>query len=172
MWLPEGGNSVILHRLYCGIRSGKSDLSGWRTWGRWRQREDETHHPSRLRRSNRYRARQTAEWGEYDVGAVQLKRAPRRHLLPCLVHCWPGQNLQDARCCQLRGGSGQWRQFCVLVQVWVRWQCCTYWREHHTGQDSVTALAEGSLEDAAMVISFRKCKVMHIHRIRRVDATT
>ena len=35
----------------------------------------------------------------------------------------------------------------------------------------VNALAEGSLEDAAMAISVRKCKVMHVHRIRRVDAT-
>ena len=34
-----------------------------------------------------------------------------RHLLPCLIHGWPGQHLQDARCCQLRGGNGQWRQF-------------------------------------------------------------
>ena len=36
----------------------------------------------------------------------------------------------------------------------------------------VTALAEGSLKDAAMVISVRKSKVMHVHRTRRVDATT
>ena len=36
----------------------------------------------------------------------------------------------------------------------------------------VTALAEGSLKDAAMVISVRKSKAMHIHRTRRVDATT
>ena len=36
----------------------------------------------------------------------------------------------------------------------------------------VTALAKGSLEDAAMVISVRKSKVMHVHRTRRVDATT
>ena len=32
----------------------------------------QTRHPSHLRRSNRHRARQTAEWGECDVGAVQL----------------------------------------------------------------------------------------------------
>ena len=32
--------------------------------------------------------------------------------------------------------------------------------------------AEGSLKDAAMVISVRKSKAMHIHRTRRVDATT
>ena len=36
----------------------------------------------------------------------------------------------------------------------------------------VTALAEGSLKDAAMVISVRKSKAMHVHRTRRVDATT
>ena len=36
----------------------------------------------------------------------------------------------------------------------------------------VTALAEGSLEDAAMLISVRKSKAMHVHRTRRVDATT
>ena len=36
----------------------------------------------------------------------------------------------------------------------------------------VTALAEGSLKDAAMVISVRKNKAMHVHRTRRVDATT
>ena len=36
----------------------------------------------------------------------------------------------------------------------------------------VTAPAEGSLKDAAMVISVRKSKAMHIHRTRRVDATT
>ena len=36
----------------------------------------------------------------------------------------------------------------------------------------VTALAEGSLKDAAMIISVRKSKAMHIHRTRRVDATT
>ena len=36
----------------------------------------------------------------------------------------------------------------------------------------VTALAEGSLKDAAMVISVRKSKVMHVHSTRRVDATT
>ena len=35
----------------------------------------------------------------------------------------------------------------------------------------VTALAEGSLKDAAMVISVRKSKAMHVHRTRRVDAT-
>ena len=36
----------------------------------------------------------------------------------------------------------------------------------------VTALTEGSLKDAAMVISVRKSKAMHVHRTRRVDATT
>ena len=36
----------------------------------------------------------------------------------------------------------------------------------------VTALAEGSLKDAATVISVRKSKAMHVHRTRRVDATT
>ena len=36
----------------------------------------------------------------------------------------------------------------------------------------VTALAEGSLEDPAMVISIRKSKAMHVHRARRVDAST
>ena len=36
----------------------------------------------------------------------------------------------------------------------------------------VTALAEGSLEDAAMLISVRKSKAMQVHRTRRVDATT
>ena len=36
----------------------------------------------------------------------------------------------------------------------------------------VTALAEGSLEDAAVLISVRKSKAMHVHRTRRVDATT
>ena len=36
----------------------------------------------------------------------------------------------------------------------------------------VTAHAEWSLEDAAMVISVRKSKAMHVHRTRRVDATT
>ena len=36
----------------------------------------------------------------------------------------------------------------------------------------VTALAEGSLKDAAMVISVRKSQAMHVHRTRRVDATT
>ena len=35
----------------------------------------------------------------------------------------------------------------------------------------VTALAEGSLKDAAMVISVRKSKAMHVHRTSRVDAT-
>ena len=60
-----------LHRLYCGIRYGKSDLPRWCTCGCRRQREGETYHPSRLRRSDRYRARQTAEWDECDVGAIQ-----------------------------------------------------------------------------------------------------
>ena len=36
----------------------------------------------------------------------------------------------------------------------------------------VTALAEGSLKDAAMVISVRKSRAMHIHRTWHVDATT
>ena len=36
----------------------------------------------------------------------------------------------------------------------------------------VTALAEGSLKDAAMVIFVRKSNVMHAHRTKRVDATT
>ena len=36
----------------------------------------------------------------------------------------------------------------------------------------VTALAEGSLKDAAMVISVRKSKAMHVHRTRHVGATT
>ena len=36
----------------------------------------------------------------------------------------------------------------------------------------VTALAEGSMKDAAMVISIRKSKAVHVHRTRRVDATT
>ena len=36
----------------------------------------------------------------------------------------------------------------------------------------VTALAEGSLKDRAMVISVRKSKAMHVHRTRHVDATT
>ena len=36
----------------------------------------------------------------------------------------------------------------------------------------VTALAEGSLEDAAMLISVRKSRAMHVHRTRRVDTTT
>ena len=36
----------------------------------------------------------------------------------------------------------------------------------------VTALAEESLKDAAMVISVRKSKAMHVHRTRHVDATT
>ena len=36
----------------------------------------------------------------------------------------------------------------------------------------VTALAEGSLTDAAMVNSVRQSKAMHVHRTRRVDATT
>ena len=36
----------------------------------------------------------------------------------------------------------------------------------------VTALAEGSLKDAAMVISVRKSNAMHVHRTRHVEATT
>ena len=36
----------------------------------------------------------------------------------------------------------------------------------------VTALAEGSLKDAAMVISIRNSNAMHVHRTRRVNATT
>ena len=36
----------------------------------------------------------------------------------------------------------------------------------------VTALAEGSLKDAAMVISVRKSKAMHVHRTRHMDAAT
>ena len=36
----------------------------------------------------------------------------------------------------------------------------------------VTAIAEGSLEDGVMVLSVRKSKAMHVHRTRRVDATT
>ena len=36
----------------------------------------------------------------------------------------------------------------------------------------VTALTEGSLKDAAMVISVRKSKAMHVHMTRRMDTTT
>ena len=36
----------------------------------------------------------------------------------------------------------------------------------------VTSIAKGSLEEAAMVISIRKSKVMHIHKKTRVSATT
>ena len=36
----------------------------------------------------------------------------------------------------------------------------------------VTSIAKGSLEEAAMVISIRKSKVMHIHKNTRVSATT
>ena len=36
----------------------------------------------------------------------------------------------------------------------------------------VTALATGSMMDAAMLISIKKSKVTHVHRPMRVDATT
>ena len=36
----------------------------------------------------------------------------------------------------------------------------------------VTSIAKGSLEEAAMVISIKKSKVMHIHKKTRVSATT
>ena len=36
----------------------------------------------------------------------------------------------------------------------------------------LTSIAKGSLEEAAMVISIRKSKVMHIHKTTRVSATT
>ena len=36
----------------------------------------------------------------------------------------------------------------------------------------VTSIAKGSLEEAAMVISIRKSKVMHVHKKTRVSATT
>ena len=36
----------------------------------------------------------------------------------------------------------------------------------------LTSIANGSLEEAAMVISIRKCTVMHIHKKTRVSATT
>ena len=36
----------------------------------------------------------------------------------------------------------------------------------------VTALATGSMTDAAMMISIKKSKAMHVHRPMRVDATT
>ena len=36
----------------------------------------------------------------------------------------------------------------------------------------LTSIANGSLEEAAMVISIRKCAVMHIHKKTRVSATT
>ena len=40
------------------------------------------------------------------------------------------------------------------------------------GDYKVTKVAKGSLEEAAMVISIRKSKVMHIHKKTRVSATT
>ena len=36
----------------------------------------------------------------------------------------------------------------------------------------VTSLAAGSIVDAAMIISARKSKVMHIHKTTRTNATT
>ena len=59
----------------------------------------------------------------------------------------------------------------------VRCSCTSFSTSTTHGCTTLTsvrfnALAEGSLTDAAMVISVRKSNVMHVHRTRRVDATT
>ena len=100
--------------------------------------------------------------------------APRRHLLPCLAHRWPGQNLQDARYVANSGvvvGNGD--SSVLMSKFEYADDAALSLTDGNTTLASarVTALAEGSLNDAAMVISVRKSKAKHVHRTRRVDAT-
>ena len=86
-------------------------------------------------------------------------------------HRWPGEALQDARCCQLRGGSNG--DSSVLMSKFEFADDPAHIDGNTTlASARVTAPAEGSSKDAAMVISVRKSKAMHVHRTRRVTATT
>ena len=95
-----------------------------------------------------------------------------RGVLPCLVHCWPGQNLQDAHNVANSGvvvGNGD--SSVIMSKFEYADDAALIDGNTTLASARVTALAEGSLEDAAMVITVRKSKAMHVHRIMRVDAT-
>ena len=100
------------------------------------------------------------------------RRAAGGYLLARVLHRWARSYLQALRSGEPWHDSRHGCTAAHMAKFEYADDAALIYKDAGQATERVTSLAAGSIADAAMIISPKKSKVMHIHKTTRTSATT